>query len=276
MTPTERLALIDPLVDLAREAGEAIMAVYRTDFAVTNKSDNSPVTEADRAADAIITAGLAHLAPNIFLVSEEQTESWQHGSAPEIFFIVDPLDGTREFVNRRDDFTVNIALIEQGVPTLGIVYTPVRRWMLAGEVSSATAWQMRGDDPRQSIRTRHPPAQGLTAVASSSHDTPDTDAFLAHFPMEKRVAAGSSLKFGLLACGEADLYPRLSPTCEWDTAAGDAVLRAAGGCTLGLDGLPLAYGKPDYFNPGFISRSAAVEIPPAALAGCKPALPTRR
>jgi 3'(2'), 5'-bisphosphate nucleotidase len=236
------------LCALAREAGGAIMTIYATDFAARAKPDQSPVTDADELAERIILAGLARLAPGIPVVAEESVAA---GRAPrnlgERFWLVDPLDGTREFLARNGEFTVNIALIERGAPTLGVVYAPAIDELYCGDGQAA----YRGEAP---IRVRAPAIDGLVVLASRSHRTPETDAYLRTLNMKRCIEAGSSLKFCLLAAGEADLYPRHGPTMEWDTAAGDAVLRAAGGSVAMLDGAPLAYGKPGFRNPSFIAR----------------------
>lgn len=236
------------LCTLAREAGAAIMAIYATDFAVHTKGDSSPVTAADETAERIILAGLARLAPGIPVVAEESVAA---GHAPDHlgdrFWLVDPLDGTREFLARNGEFTVNVALIEHGAPTLGVVFAPAIDTLYWTDGHRA----FRGETP---IRARAPGADGLVVLASRSHRTAETEAYLATLRIARLVSAGSSLKFGVLAAGEADLYPRHGPTMEWDTAAGDAVLRAAGGTVTALNGQPLAYGKPGFRNPSFIAR----------------------
>jgi 3'(2'), 5'-bisphosphate nucleotidase len=265
-------SLIEPIVAASLEAGRAILDIYATDFEVAYKGDNSPVTAADQAADVILSTALEQHAPGIFVVSEEQGSVWGGREVPETFFLVDPLDGTKEFLKRKDDFTVNVALIHQRRPILGVVYAPARGWLLAGDVLSGVAWEATGMTPdgvgadvRSSIRVRVPPVTGISAVSSASHNSPATDEFLSAYTVADRIAVGSSLKFCMVAAGRADIYPRMAPTCEWDTAAGDAVLRAAGGAVLNLEGETLLYGKPDYFNPGFIAHSPATGIDLAAL-----------
>lgn len=250
----------EALAAISLKAGEVIMQIYETDFDVSRKGDMSPVTEADEKAEAVIVAALAKIAPEIPILAEEAVSA---GHIPEIgdrFFLVDPLDGTKEFVNKRGEFTVNIALIENGRPVMGVVYAPAMdRLFVADSVSSA--WQASAK-PGQAVP---PPAQrkpmrirsvtgGLIAVASKSHRTPETDDFLKKFDVSDIVSAGSSLKFCLIAAGEADLYPRMGRTMEWDTAAGQAVVEAAGGRVLQEDGAPLLYGKTErgYDNPHFI------------------------
>lgn len=251
---------------LAVAAGKAIMEVYAGPIDVERKADASPVTEADRRAEEIILRGLRGTWPEIPCVAEEEVSA---GKVPALgmqaFFLVDPLDGTKEFVNRRQDFTVNIALVEAAVPVAGVVYAPARGELFAG--AGNKAWRARVDASgavvdRVAISVREA-ASAPVIVASRSHRTPETDAVIARFPGAELVSVGSSLKFCLVAAGEADLYPRLGRTMEWDTAAGDAVLRAAGGSTSTLDGRPLAYGKrlpghaDELANPSFICHGRA-------------------
>jgi 3'(2'), 5'-bisphosphate nucleotidase len=253
--------LLPHLLSAAIDAGRAICDIYSRGFEVQRKQDASPVTEADHAAEAIILERLALAAPGIPVVAEEEVAAGRIPTVGDRFFLVDPLDGTREFVARRGDFTVNIALIENGEPVLGVVYAPANSKLFAGDVASRNAFRtaQRTEKtelaPREAIHVRDVPAQGITAVASRSHRTPETDAFLLKAKVKDLVSVGSSLKFGLVAAGEADLYPRLGPTMEWDTAAGHAVLAAAGGKVATLDGTPLRYGKPGFRNPSFIASS---------------------
>ncbi|MEO1531821.1 MAG: 3'(2'),5'-bisphosphate nucleotidase CysQ [Pseudomonadota bacterium] len=252
---------------LALEAGRAIMDVYqRDDFGTRAKDDASPVTEADIAADEIIGAGLAYAFPNIPVVTEERVES-QEGPVPEKFFLVDPLDGTKEFVQRRGDFTVNIALIEHGRPRMGIVLAPARQrlWRsLAGGGAEEEALDELVHpvaDSARPISTREADPEALVVVASKSHGNPETDAFINRFRPRDSRNAGSSLKFCLVAAGEADFYPRLGRTMEWDTGAGHAVLLAAGGEVRTLEHLrPLAYGKPGWENPHFLAYGPGVPV----------------
>ena len=225
------------------------MAVYAKEPQADFKGDGSPVTEADRAAEAIILPELARLAPEIAVISEENAESHQL-APPRRFFLVDPLDGTREFLKRdgRGSFTVNIALIEDGAPVMGLVYAPALDRLFAGVVGVGAS------ESGRPISVRDLPASGPVAVASSSHRDAQTDAWLAENGIGRTVSIGSSLKFCLLAAGEADVYPRFGPTMEWDTAAGDAVLRAAGGRLETPRGEAFRYGKPDYRNGAFIAR----------------------
>lgn len=252
-------ALLQPLIYTAVRAGGAIMAVYATDFSVRDKADASPVTEADEAAEKIILAELAVLAPDIPVVAEEAVAAGKVPVVADRFFLVDPLDGTREFVSHRDEFTVNIALVEAGEPVLGIVYAPARHELYWGDVHARQAGHL-GSDPDGTmpskgvaIGARHAPAEGLIAVASRSHRTPETDTFLANYPVKEFRSIGSSLKFCLVASGEADVYPRVGTTMEWDTAAGHAVVTAAGGRVTGLGGEPFTYGKPGFRNGNFVA-----------------------
>jgi 3'(2'), 5'-bisphosphate nucleotidase len=251
-------ALLPALGDLARAAGAAILAIYATDFNIRDKADASPVTAADEQAEAVILAGLSRLAPDIPVVAEESVAA---GRVPDIsggrFFLVDPLDGTREFVSRNGEFTVNIALIEQGVPVLGVVFAPavggVAGRLFAG-AAGVGAW-VEDAQGRRPIRCRPVPAEGLTVLASRSHgDAVALDAFLAGRKVARLANAGSSLKLCLIAEGAADCYPRHGRTMEWDIAAGHAVLAAAGGQVHRLDdAAPLAYGKPGFENPHFVA-----------------------
>ncbi len=247
---------------LALDAGRAVMAVYATDFASVAKADASPVTAADHAAEKIILAGLRGELPGVPCVAEEEVAA---GAAPDIgagpFILVDPLDGTREFVSRNGDFTVNIALVRERVPAVGVVYAPARGMIYCGRPGVAYAAAMADDGvlgERRPIQVRQP-RPPLSIVASRSHQTPETAAFIDRFPGAQTVSVGSSLKFCLLASGEADLYPRFGRTMEWDTAAGDAVLRAAGGRMRGTDGNAFLYGKRgqaddvDFANPWFVA-----------------------
>jgi 3'(2'), 5'-bisphosphate nucleotidase len=256
MAEIDRVALLQGLVEASLEAGRAILAVYHSDFAFHMKADASPVTEADTAAEAILLAALARLAPGIPVVAEEECAAGRIPAVGDAFFLVDPLDGTKEFVRRGGDFTVNVALVEQGSPTLGVVYAPATGRLYAGDGALGVAWSAQageaglGAPAPLHVRT---PGPAYVVVASKSHATPAIDAYLDGYAVETRVAVGSSLKFCLLAAGEADLYPRPSPTSEWDTAAGHAVLVAAGGRVFGPTGAPLTYGKPNFFNPGFVA-----------------------
>jgi len=234
--------------------------VRQKGYRAERKADSTPVTEADRAAERAITASLRRIAPEVPIVAEEACSL---GSVPDVggdFFLVDPLDGTKEFVKGGDDFTVNIALIRDRTPAIGVVLAPASRLIYAG-VAGHGAW--RGSlvdgrvNQRQPIHVRTA-GDALDIVASKSHRTPETDAYCGRYAVRNLVAAGSSLKFCTVAEGKADLYPRMGTTMQWDTAAGDAVLRAAGGRTLTLDGAPLPYGPTGagveaYQNPWFVA-----------------------
>lgn len=258
MSDLDRTGMREAFEEIARRAGAAIMEVYDAGPTVSFKSDSSPVTEADRRAETIILDALRVRWPEIPVVAEEEISAGHvPGDLGDRFFLVDPLDGTREFIDRRGDFTVNIALVEYGAPTVGVVYAPARGELYSGGPDGA--FQREGSGEANAIVARAaPPA--IVVVASRSHRTPETDVYLQGFEIADLVSIGSSLKFCLVASGKADLYPRLGRTMEWDTAAGDAVLRAAGGSTATLDGLKLRYGKRnqpndvDFANPHFISR----------------------
>jgi 3'(2'), 5'-bisphosphate nucleotidase len=255
-----RRLLMDGLVAAALEAGAEIMRVFEAGFSVEIKSDLSPVTAADQAAEAVILAALARLAAEVPVVAEEEAAAGRIPVVAEAFFLVDPLDGTKEFVRRGSDFTVNIGLIQDHRPTLGVVFAPARAELYAGDARTGEAWFQRDGGARTPLCVR-PPRTPPVALASRSHDVPATEAFLSAIGAAERISIGSSLKFCLLARGEADVYPRPSPTMEWDTAAGHAVLAAAGGRAEGPDGTPLLYGKPDFFNPGFLA-AGALSTPP--------------
>jgi 3'(2'), 5'-bisphosphate nucleotidase len=258
---------MEGLIAAAIEAGAAIMTVFEGDFDVEVKADQSPVTVADQAAEAIILDALARLAPGIPVVAEEEAAAGRIPDVSARFFLVDPLDGTNEFIRRGTDFTVNIGLIEDGAPTLGVVFAPARQTLYIGDVALGEAWREARQPgeatsgPRIALKVK-PPGDPMTAVASKSHDTPETEAYLKACGVVRRISIGSSLKFCLVAAGEADLYPRPAPTSEWDTAAGHAVLLAAGGVVYDLSGAPLPYGKPKFFNPGFLALGGVRGLPP--------------
>lgn len=250
---------------LALEAGDRIMQVYNgPDFEVKAKGDTSPVTEADEAADALISAGLRAAFPDVTLITEEQAAS--HGLRASTFLIVDPLDGTKEFIQRRGDFTVNIAYVKDGVPLRGVVYAPAQGRLFytladGSSVEETGALDKAAVGPVAPIRVSQPDNAALMVVASKSHRDAATDDYIAKYGVKDMKSAGSSLKFCLVATGEADLYPRLGRTMEWDTAAGDAVLRGAGGHVVRFDTHePLAYGKEGWDNPFFIAFAPGVEL----------------
>lgn len=256
--------LVTVMRKLALEAGDKIMEIYNSDdFGVKTKSDESPVTAADEAADALISAGLIEAFPDVLLVTEEQSES--HGQSAPTFLIVDPLDGTKEFINRRGDFTVNIALVEDGQPTRGVVYAPARDRMFYTLADGSTVEELGPFGPDagdlKPLSVADSDNDALMVVASKSHRDQATDDYIGKYAVKDMKSAGSSLKFCLVATGDADLYPRLGRTMEWDTAAGHAVLAGAGGKVVRFDDLtPLTYGKADYANPFFIAYAPAVAL----------------
>ncbi len=260
----DRPALLRALVALACEAGDVVWTYFTGECAVMSKADESPVTAADHAAEAVILAGLARAAPGVPVVAEEESAA---GRVPEVsaaFFLVDPLDGTREFVKKGRDWTVNIGLIEKDVPTMGVVYAPAHHRIVWGDAETG-AWlaaRAPGGDARAAVPTRvRIPSTPPRAIGSRSHADAAIGAWLEAAGLGTLDAVGSSLKFALIAAGEADVYPRIGPTMEWDTAAGDAVLRAAGGRMLGPDGLAFRYGKPGYRNGAFVA-CGALDPPP--------------
>ncbi|PJG59381.1 3'(2'),5'-bisphosphate nucleotidase CysQ [Aeromonas cavernicola] len=246
------IADIEPIV---RAAGEAIMAIYRHGFTVEYKSDDSPLTKADQCAHKVIVQALEKLTPTLPVLSEESgpdvmaaRHQWSH------YWLVDPLDGTKEFVSRNGEFTVNIALIEHGRSVWGIVYAPVLDKLWYGGKAQG-AWRIV-DGQREMIQVRpHLPGTAWRVVGSRSHLSSETRDFLVPLGDIEWLSMGSSLKFCVIAEGEAELYPRLAPTCEWDTAAAQAVLEGAGGRVTQLDGTPLTYNKPDILNPWFIASA---------------------
>ena len=253
---------------LALEAGATIMQIYEArDFEVRAKADASPATEADEAADALIAAGLAKAFPGVLVVTEEQAAT--HSEHADTFLIVDPLDGTKEFVKRRGDFTVNIAYVEGGMPIRGVVYAPARGRLFYTDAAGRSVEEAGPHHPDTPGETRPlavatPDNAALRVVASKSHRDQATDDYIARYDVAEFASAGSSLKFCLVASGEADLYPRLGRTMEWDTAAADAVLRGAGGRMVRFaDHGPFTYGKPGYENPFFIACAPGVDLKPA-------------
>lgn len=251
----------DQLARIALDAGALIMQVYATDFNVNRKDDSSPVTEADEKAEAVILKALAEADPALPVIAEESVAAGHIPEHGHRFALVDPLDGTKEFINKRDHFTVNIGIIDHGVPVMGVIYAPALNRLFVAE-DRFSAWQATvepgGDIPpvsdRSPLRIRRVPTAGVTAIASQSHRSDETNQFLDSQSVNEIISAGSSLKFCMLAAGEADLYPRHGRTMEWDTAAGHAIAEAAGARVTELDGSPLRYGKKQrgYDNPHFI------------------------
>jgi 3'(2'), 5'-bisphosphate nucleotidase len=249
---TDRRRFLEHLVPIARDAGDAIMDVYGKTTTVSLKSDASPVTNADQAAEQVILRALAELAPEIPVVSEEAYADGHRCEIQNCFLLVDPLDGTREFISRNGEFTVNIALIEGGKPVLGVIFAPAVGELYAGAVGAGSFVEQDGS--RRAIACRKPPAEGLTVVSSRSHgDEQALERFLSGRKVARSTSAGSSLKLCTVAAGEADCYPRLGRTMEWDIAAGHAILAAAGGSLTDLQGRELAYGKPGFENPHFVA-----------------------
>ena len=253
---------LEALVAVALEAGAAIMRIYESpELAAAEKADGSPVTAADEAAERVILERLVEIAPGWPVVAEESVAAGRVPDASEAFILVDPLDGTKEFLSRNGEFTVNVAVVRDGAPVAGVVYAPALGTLYAGEPEGAFAATVEDGrlGPRRPLSVREPGPDGLVVVASRSHMTDETKAFLDRLPVASFASAGSSLKLCRVASGEADLYPRLGRTMEWDIAAGDAILRAAGGAVLTLDGKPLVYGKrnqpddSDFANPHFVA-----------------------
>lgn len=261
-------ALCQAVRRLVIEAGEIPLRYFDPDVEQSSweKEDGSPVTQADRETEKFLQEGLDSLVPGVPMVGEEASAQ---GHIPDLsgsayFWLVDPLDGTKEFIAGREEFTVNVALLRfegperAGVPVLGVVYAPAKGELYAGcGPGTAIRW-LEASDREKSIRTRKAPAEGLTVAASRSHGNPARlEKFLSTYKVARLLRSGSSLKICAVAAGKADLYPRLGPTSEWDTAAGDAVLRAAGGQITDLEGAPLVYGRPErkFLNPPFLARS---------------------
>lgn len=270
MNIQDRLALARQLIPLARAAGAIELHYYKEGAEVIDKADGSPVTIADQEAEALIAKGLAEIAPHIALVGEEATAA---NNIPDIsggtFFLVDPLDGTKEFITGGGDFTVNIALLQNFRPVMGVIYAPVTDTLWYGATGDdGTGGQAfvqlagaGGDTAHdQPMQVRAKPADGLTVVASRRHGDPaGLEDFLRPYQVREMINRSSSLKFCAIAQGQADLYPRLGPTCEWDTAAGEAIVHAAGGRVSQLDGTPMVYGKSErkFLNPGFVVHAFA-------------------
>jgi 3'(2'), 5'-bisphosphate nucleotidase len=256
--------LLPRLIELATEAGRSVMSIYAGPSESWLKNDRSPLTAADLAAEAIILAGLARHAPGIAIIAEESVAAGRVPETSETFFLVDPLDGTKEFLSRNGEFTVNIALIDGARPVAGVVFAPaVRRLFWASAEAGAFEAEVADDGAitrtdATALKARPVPATGLRALVSRSHGDAATEEWCKSRNVTARVEAGSSLKFCLIAAGEADVYPRFGRTMEWDTAAGQAILCAAGGRVLTMEGAPLAYGKKaqSFANPAFIAEGA--------------------
>ncbi len=246
----------------ARQAGQAILAIYGSDDAqLANKADDSPLTKADLAAHHSIVAALAQLSPDIPVVSEEDADSQRHRQPAGTFWLIDPLDGTKEFIARNGEFTVNIALVQDACPTMGVVYVPVQDVLYWGG-QALGAWRQTPQGLQAlSVRAGEALPQPCQVVASKSHLNAETSDFIARLGQTELVQAGSSLKFCRVAEGAAHIYPRLAPTCEWDTAAAQAVLEGAGGVVVDLAGQPLRCGRPDVLNPSFVAAGRLGWIP---------------
>lgn len=257
MTPIDLGSLVGPLIEIARAAAKAALVHYGPSPTARSKADGTPVTDADEESEAVILAGLAQLTPDIPVVSEEQDASGKRpfaaGDVPQRFWLVDPLDGTREFVARNGEFCINVGLVEHGYPVFGLLLAPVSEtlWCCDG---SGRAFRLAHDGTRLQLRVRARPATRVVIISSRSHgDDAALDAFASEYPLAERRRLGSAQKFGVLAAGEADLYPRFGPTSEWDTCAGQAILEAAGGRVVTLAGARLSYGKARFKNPDFIA-----------------------
>jgi 3'(2'), 5'-bisphosphate nucleotidase len=258
VTPADLAVLLPEVAALARAASARVLQIYKARFAVRDKADASPVTEADEVSEALILDGLRRLTPDIPAIAEEALARGEIkiDRPPPRFWLVDPLDGTREFVARNGEFSINIGLVVDRRPMLGVLHAPAldTTWVGAGP---ATATVHRGAGAPSSIRARRPPATGAVALQSRSHgNRAAVEAFAAEHGIADLRIQGSAIKFGLLAEGQADLYPRFGNTMEWDTCAGHAVLEAAGGRVETMAGRPLLYGKPDFRNPDFVARGA--------------------
>lgn len=256
------IGLVEQIGEIARDAGREIMNVYNTDFDVDAKGDGSPVTKADKLAEDIIFQAIRQNVTSDYpLIGEEHFDA---GNVPDVagkpFWLIDPLDGTKEFVKRTGDFTVNIALIEDGAPVLGVVHLPASDDTYIASRAGVFA-QYGGEGTAIQIACRQAPNEGMIAVASKNHMTQETTDYLAKLPVGGTINVGSSLKFCRVAEGRADVYPRFGPTCEWDTAAGHAVLMFAGGEVVTPEGTPFRYGKPNFKNGFFIARGPGVPDP---------------
>lgn len=245
-------AFVLSLAGIAEQAGARIREIVATGFAVETKEDRTPVTIADQEAEALILAGLRHLAPDIPVIAEEEVAAGRTPDHQGRFFLVDPLDGTKDFVAGKPGYSINIALVEAGIARFGVIFAPALDRIFLGGPEGAFE-RRAGLWERVAVRPARPEA--LVAFASASHNTHATDVFLARLPGAETRRMGSAVKFGLIAAGEADLYARFGPTMEWDTAAGQCILEAAGGLVLTADGAPLTYGTPGrhFANPDFVA-----------------------
>ena len=253
--PAADAELLAALTRLSVSAAAAIRRM-RGSGSIRIKADGSPVTPADEAAEAVIRKGLKRLAPDLPIISEEHVEKEKPSTDGAIYFLVDPLDGTKEFIAGRDEYTVNIAIVADGVPCVGVVAAPALGliWRgIVGRGAERLKFSSRSISAPQAIRTRYRPENEIVVMVSRSHLDANTEAYLAGLPQMRRVACGSSLKFCRLAEGMADLYPRLAPTRDWDVAAGHAVLAAAGGSVVDPEGTALIYGSPALLIPAFVA-----------------------
>jgi 3'(2'),5'-bisphosphate nucleotidase len=260
--------LIEAMTEAAIAAGEVILAARRAGLTVEKKADASPVTDADRAAEVLIAARLAAIAPGVPMIGEEGVSEGRVPALDGTFFLVDPLDGTREFVKGGNDFTVNIGLVRHRRPEIGVIYVPALGKLFGGILGEG-AWRTEvvAGVPglHRPMQVRPAPDGPIDVVASRSHRTPETDAFIRRFDVANLINRGSSLKFCAVAEGKADLYPRMGTTMQWDTAAGEAILTAAGGRVVQLDGAPLFYGLnrdgPLFQNPWFVAAGSVEPLP---------------
>jgi 3'(2'), 5'-bisphosphate nucleotidase len=255
---SEKLRTLSPkLVEIAREAGHLIMGYYEKTVSVEIKGDQSPVTEVDIASNKLIIKRLSEITPEIPVVAEESDNTIHTQDMPTLFWLVDPLDGTKSFIKRTGEFTVNIGLVENRRPVMGVVYIPVKKEIYYTGADGRAYFAPDGGAPKK-IEARRPPKEGLTVVASAAHRSPETDEYIKTLHVNKFHPASSSLKFCVIARGDADIYPRFGPTMEWDTAAGQAVLEAAGGQVHTVEEKPFLYGKEGFRNGYFIARGKSV------------------
>jgi 3'(2'), 5'-bisphosphate nucleotidase len=270
MQASDMRDLAESLLATVLTAARVQMAHFSAGVTPKTKADQSPVTAADHESEDIILAGLARIAPGIPVVSEEQAAAGRIPSTGDLFFLVDPLDGTKPFIRGSPQFTINVALIQMRSPVFGLVYAPAipdffvttgHNEALASRLPPSTAAQSLADCNFERLRTRVPNPQAIAALTSQTHVNSATQRFLDRYHVVESRAVSSSLKFGLLARGEADVYPRTGDTSEWDTAAGHAVLAAAGGTVTTLDGDPLLYGKPNFLNPAFVAWGSRTALP---------------